>query len=125
MFKKINRIKAFLKVAFHLSGAQESLNILEPVFTSRLWSDSDIVCLSMGRWLYFKHLHLPQYTIGLDKDHESLLDQYTFKVLGGASKKLIEYTLDQTRLKVEICAECVDRALTVRQYLIEKEFIKK
>lgn len=126
MFKKINKVVTYFKIIFSLHKAQESFDFVskhEPLF-SDTYNNEDIVCLSMGRWSYFKHLNLPQYTIGLDKDHESLLDQYTYGICDGKDLPIYAYTLDQTRKKIEICTECVETAKTVRQYLVEKEFIK-
>lgn len=137
MLKTWNRFKHYLKVCYYLKKEQKFFQMvlpLNPFITDHgkdveknhyVRIESDIICLALGRWLYFKHLHLPEHTIGLDKDAESLLDQYTWEELDGRSKRISEYTLDQVKMKSDICLECVERAITVKKYLSEKNALPK
>jgi len=79
----------------------------------------DQMDLATGRWNRYKQVKTPDFTIGMDKDVESILFQYTFFKIGNGKQLTGPQHLEQITLMAKICDDCYTAGKLLIDYINE------
>lgn len=114
MFKKLLRVWFIVKNLSSLSYTGQGKDHLLVDC-----SDKDLRDLSLGRWQMYKHTNVPEFTIGLNKDMESILFRVIYIRMGGKPLGGSDY-LDQVSQCIEVCEEVYGRGKRIDSWFKEQ-----
>jgi len=107
----MNRLKNFIYVLRHLTAllsTNPSVRLIDPL-------ERDLRDLAAGRWYSYKQINSPNFVIGMTKDEEAMLYQYSFVKIG--KKVTGAKLLEQTAVMISVCEACRVNKESITAYL--------
>jgi hypothetical protein len=106
------------KVIFWFRLVKNISKLLNPDQPQHWQNELDLKDLARGRWLRYKEIAAPQYSVGLDKDTEALLEQKLIYDITHFKRKLTgKEEIELTNKMIEICKKAEIEGKKVRDLL--------